>query len=82
MLKPNDTQIRAIKNLETNVSWEEIVKWIEDSWIKQSVSINKLNGEATIKMQGRGLELEDLLTHIKKVDDYNQNAREAKRIGG
>ena len=80
MLKPDEKLTRAMINLESNVSFQEIVKWLEDSWLKQSVANNKLSGEATIKGQGRCLELEDLLTHIKKCREYENNAKDAKRM--
>jgi len=82
MLKPDEKIIRAIINLESNVSFQEIVKWIEDSWLKQSVANNKLSGEATIKGQGRNLELEELLTHIRKCREYEANAKDAQRMEG
>ena len=80
MLKPNENVIRALINLEGNISWNEIVAWIDKSLLTQSIANNKLTGEATIKGQGRNLELEDLLTHIRKCREYELNAKETKRM--
>ena len=80
MIKPNELQARALKNLEGNSNWETITDWVKDSWIRQSVKNNHSKGEEAIKMQGRCLELEDLLNHIMKADDYRLNALDAKRM--
>lgn len=80
MIRPTENVIRAIKALEHNDFWTEIVSWIESSWLKQSVGNNANTGEMTIKTQGRCLELEDLLKHIRKVDEYRENAKDAKRM--
>jgi hypothetical protein len=80
MIRPSENVIRAIKALEHNDFWAEIVSWIESSWLKQSVGNNSNTGEVTIKTQGRCLELEDILKHIKKVDEYRENAKDAKRM--
>lgn len=73
MLKPNENVQRSILNLENNISWKEIVGWIEKSLIAQSVDNNSRSGENAIKGQGRGLELEDLLKYIRKARDYQSN---------
>lgn len=70
MIKPNEDVLRAIKNLESNVSWQEVVKWIQDSLFHQALKNLNLSGEDAIKGQGRGLELNDLLKTITKADEY------------
>jgi hypothetical protein len=80
MKAPTKDTIRAIKNLENNVFWKEIVGWIQDSLFAQSVANNKNTGENTIKMQGRCLELEDILGYIKRADTFIENAKEAERM--
>lgn len=72
MIKPSDTVIRAIINLDNNLSFEEIVAWIRDSLYAQSIAANHLQGEATIKAQGRNLELEEILKHVKNAHDYEK----------
>ena len=82
MIKPSDDTIRAIINLESNVMWQEIVSWIERSLIKQSLANNSFTGEATIKGQGRNMELDELLKYINKARDYQDNAKDTKVKGG
>lgn len=69
MLKPTESIARALCNLENNVSWEEVIGWINKSFLSQAVRNNHLTGEATIKGQGRCLELEEILK-------YSRTARE------
>lgn len=82
MLKPDERIIRALGSLENDNFFAEVVNWIEKSLLTQSIANNKLTGEATIKGQGRCLELEELLKHIRDVRKYDQNAKEAKAKGG
>jgi len=70
MLKPTELIVRALINLENNVSWGEIVGWIDKSLLTHAIANSKLTGESTIKGQGRCLELEELLTHIRKCREY------------
>lgn len=72
MIKPSDNVIRAILNLDNNLSFEEITTWIRDSLYTQSIAMNHLQGEATIKAQGRNLELEEILKHIKNAHNYQE----------
>ena len=76
MIKPSDKVIRAMKNLEGNVSWQEITGWIEESLFTQSVANNSSCGEATIKNQGRNLELAEILKHVKNLKIYQDNLKE------
>jgi hypothetical protein len=80
MIRPSDNVLRAIVALEGNTFWKEIVGWIETSLITQSLANNKATGEATVKMQGRNLELQDIMTNIKDARRFQENAREAKRM--
>ena len=74
MITPkDDTVLRAIKNLENNVSWKEIVAWIRESLFAQALKNINLSGEDAIKGQGRGQELNDLLKIITKADEYLHN---------
>ena len=70
MIKPSENVIRAIINLESNVSWQGIVDWIRDSLFAQAVKGASLSGEDTIKNQGRCLELDEITKHIKNVHNY------------
>jgi hypothetical protein len=70
MIKPNEEIVHSIANLESNPNWKRICQWIEDSLYAQSINNNKLTGELTIKGQGRGLELEELITYISKTPEY------------
>jgi hypothetical protein len=76
MLKPTEKQIRAILNLEGNVSFEEIIDWINESLISQSIANNHAMGELAIKGQGRNLELEEILKHIKNSRTYQKNLKQ------
>jgi hypothetical protein len=80
MIKPTPDTIRAILTLESNVFWKEIVGWIEKSLIKQSLANNNFSGENTIKGQGRNMELDELLKYINEAHNYEQNAKDAKRM--
>jgi len=80
MIKPSENVIRAIIGLEGNTFWKEVVAWVNKSLMTQSLSANKLSGEATIKMQGRNLELEELITHISKAREYENTLKETRRI--
>lgn len=72
MIKPSDTVIRALKNLESNTNWQEIVSWMRESLFSQSLRNNALMGEETHKGQGRGLELEEILKHVKNIHNYTE----------
>jgi hypothetical protein len=76
VIKPNDKVIRAINNLDGNLSWQEITGWIEESLFTQSVANNSSCGEVTIKNQGRNLELAEILKHIKNFKTYQNNLKE------
>jgi hypothetical protein len=78
MIKPNENVIKAILNLENNLFWKEILSWVKESLITQSVQNNNNTGEVTIKMQGRNYELAEFLKEVGKVHDYEKNAKEAK----
>ncbi len=80
MIRPSNDVMRAILNLETNTFWKEIVNWIHQSLLTQSVTNNKNTGENTIKVQGRNLELEELLKYVSKVHDFMDNATEAIKM--
>jgi hypothetical protein len=82
MIQPTPNVIRAIINLESNSFWKEMVGWIQDSLVTQSIANNNSIGETTIKNQGRNLELAELLKHIKAAKGYEQNATDAKRMEG
>jgi hypothetical protein len=82
MIQPTPNVIRAIINLESNSFWKEMVGWIQDSLVTQSIANNNSIGETTIKNQGRNLELAELLKHIKAAKGYEQNAKDAKRMEG
>lgn len=73
MIKPNENVIRAILNLENNVSWREILQWLEASLVDQSIKNNSLTGEDTIKGQGKGLNLAEIIKHIKSARTYESN---------
>lgn len=73
MIKPSESIIRALGQLENNPAWQEIVKWIDDSLVKQSIDNNYKSGEETIKNQGRNLELDELVKHISKTHIYKNN---------
>lgn len=72
MIKPSDNVVRALKNLESNVNWQEIVTWMRESLFSQSLRNNALTGEEAHKGQGRGLELEEILKHVKNVHNYGE----------
>ncbi len=80
MIAPSEITARAIVNLSGNQNWEVILQWIDESAILQSLKNNHNRGEETIIMQGRNLELEDLLKHVKRVGGYLDNAVEAKQM--
>jgi 3-dehydroquinate dehydratase len=75
MIKPTEKVIRAMHNLENNPSWQEIVEWISNSLITQSVANNSSKGEETIKMQGRNLELQEILKHYSNREGYINNLK-------
>lgn len=75
MNKPNEKQVRAMVNLKGNPSWVEFVEWLEESLESQSLSVNHASGENTIKMQGRNLEIEEILKHIESCFTYSDNLR-------
>lgn len=78
MIKPNEDVIRALSNLEGNFNWRVITEWINESLFAQSVKNNHSKGEDTVKMQGRNLELEELLKHIKNSGTYKENLKEKR----
>ena len=78
MLKPTENILRSIVSLHGNPHWEEVVKWIEDSLIEQSIQGNRFSGENTIKMQGKNMELEDIKIYINKAPEYIENFRRTK----
>jgi hypothetical protein len=80
MNKPTDEVARAISSLENNPMFVELVQWIKDSLIDQSIKNNNNKGEDTIKMQGRNLELEELVKHIENATTYVQNATKARKM--
>jgi len=73
MIQPTEKIVRAMVNLDGNLSWKEFVQWLEDSLTEQSTKVNHLSGEATIKMQGRNVEIEEILKHINKRHEYMKN---------
>jgi hypothetical protein len=73
MIKPSEKVIRAMLNLENNLSWQEIVSWIEESLLAQSIANNNSIGEQTIKNQGRNQELAEIVKHIKNRNQYQEN---------
>jgi hypothetical protein len=73
MIKPTEHIIRAMINLENNISWQEIVKWIDDSLVTQSIQNNHSKGEEAIKGQGANIQLETLLKHINNARQYMAN---------
>lgn len=75
MIKPTEDVIRAIIGLENNAYWQEIVDWIDKSLVMQSMKNNHLIGEIAIKGQGRGIELEELLSNIKNASRYEENKK-------
>lgn len=80
MIKPNEKITRALKNLESNTSWKEIVDWIRESWFTRAVEATHKTGEDTCKFQGRAVELEELYKYIKNIDLYVENAKREKKI--
>jgi hypothetical protein len=78
MIAPSESTARAINNLSGNANWQEVLRWIEESAMLQSVRNNYNRGEEAIIMQGRNTELADFLKHVGKVDNYLANAREKK----
>lgn len=78
MLKPTEKIARALMNLDSNLSWQEIIQWIKDSLYEQSIANNHTLGADTIKMQGRNLELEELLKHIENRYQYQSNLKGRK----
>jgi hypothetical protein len=79
MIKPDEQIIRAILNLDNNISWNEIVKWISESLFSVSLKNNHASGDDAIKGQGRGLELEELLKIIRNAADYQKRAQDSKK---
>jgi len=80
MLKPDNDTNRAFIALENNDFFKEILLWIEESLKEQSIANNKNSGEITIKTQGRNLELEEILKYVRNARQYEQNAKETKRM--
>jgi len=80
MIKPSDKVIRAVIALEGNTFWAEILDWLHDSLITQSIANNSSTGEVSVKNQGRNLELQELLKFIKQARAFQENAKEAKRM--
>lgn len=80
MLKPDNDTNRAFIALENNTFFQEVLLWIEESLKEQSISNNKSSGEVTIKTQGRNLELEEILKYVRNARQYEQNAKESKRM--
>lgn len=73
MIKPDDKVIQSLQALKPNVHWQCIVEWFRASLIEQSINNNMATGEATLKGQGRGLELAEIVKHIEKVGTYLEN---------
>ncbi len=80
MLKPDDDVIRALKNLQGNISFERFVKWIDESLSTQAIDNCSSIGEITIKVQGRCLELREILNYINNVDNFLVNLRQNDKI--
>ena len=80
MIAPSENTARAITSLADNVFWQEILKWVEESAMLQSIANNHNRGEETIIMQGRNLELESFLKHVDKAGDYLRNMKEARKM--
>lgn len=76
MIKPTTNVIRAIVNLQNDTSWQEIVKWIEESYTTQSLQNNHNRGEEVIRMQGGNTELETILKHINNARQYLEYGRD------
>jgi hypothetical protein len=82
MLNPTERQQRALVNLTGDVNWREIVQWVADSLVGQSIEANLLEGERATVRRGGNLELMDILKHIDKNGQYLANARDARKRGG
>jgi len=82
MLKPTETEIRAMSGLLANSNFDIFVEWLRNSAITQAVSNCKLEGERAIKGAGGVIELQDLLSHINKTPEYIANFRETKKKEG
>jgi hypothetical protein len=80
MMKPSVNTARAIVSLADNPNWQEVLKWIDESAVLQSLQNNHKRGEETVIMQGRNLELEDILNYVGKADGYLANAKEARKM--
>jgi hypothetical protein len=76
VIKPTTNVIRAIVNLQNDTSWQEIVKWIEESYTTQSLQNNHNRGEEVIRMQGGNTELETILKHINNARQYLEYGRD------
>lgn len=81
MLKPSNDVIRAMANLTGNPNWDTFTNWVQDSLFAQSVANNSTVGDAVIRNQGRNLELDELLKHIRKSPTYTENLKSAQRRG-
>lgn len=80
MIKPSEMTIKAINGLVDNGNFKTVLQWFEESAIQQSIKLNHMRGEEVPIMQGRNLEIEDILTHISKATDYSKNVAEAQKM--
>ena len=80
MIAPSEKTARALANLANNENWKIFIQWVDESAILQSIKCNRMRGEETIIMQGRNLELEDLLKHINKASEYLANADISRKM--
>ena len=65
MITPDEEISMAIFRLRGDPNFLRIVQWLNDSLVSQSKDNNHTTGPETIKNQGRNLELENLISHIK-----------------
>ncbi|MGA3282523.1 MAG: hypothetical protein ABSD50_16260 [Smithella sp.] len=80
MIKPDENVIRAIKNLSGNTSFECIIEWIDNSLSEQAINNCNSVGENTIKIQGRCLELKEILNYINNADNFLINIKQSDKI--
>lgn len=66
---PDLSLLRSIITLKANRDFKAVVKWIADSLQVQSIETNSMTGEATIKNQGRNLELQDICDYIEGAEN-------------
>jgi hypothetical protein len=80
MISPDKDVIASLYRLRGDISFQRIIKWIQDSYEEQSFRNNHEREEyMRIQRQGRNLELEEFLDHYKNAEADFKRLQEPKK---